>query len=208
MANKKVVVSCQDFKARRQEGNGFKKGELKDIRGLQEVGVELEQGSEPVFADGRKTLVLQSGVTGATVTANVMELDTSERQEILGIETEDGMELYKTNLIAPYTSVSWKYECSDGTFIHYGLTRGTFNIPNSSASTKEDSVEQKDQVEMEGAFIGREEDLLVFTRVHDQAEGFDENKFLKKIHGEDVVTDNTDTTNNEDINNQTETPKG
>ncbi|MEB5757400.1 major tail protein [Mammaliicoccus sciuri] len=183
MANKKVVISCEGFKARRQEGNGYTQGEIKDILGLQEVGYELEQGSEPVFADSRKTLVLQSGITGATVTANLMELDTTERQEFLGVQVEDGMELYTSDLVPPYLSVSWKLKCNDGTFIHYGLTRGNFSIPNSSAATMENSPEQQDQVEMEGNFMSRDSDKLVFVRVHDQAEGFDEQKFLEKIHG-------------------------
>lgn len=183
MANKKVVISCEGFKARRQEGNGYEAGEIKNILGLQEVGYELEQGSEPIFADSRKTLVLQSGITGATVTANLMELDTIERQEFLGVKVEEGMELYTSDLVPPYLSVSWKLKCNDGSFVHYGLTRGNFSVPNSSASTMENSPEQQDQVEMEGNFMSRESDKLVFVRVHDAADGFTEKAFLEKIHG-------------------------
>lgn len=183
MADKKVAITCEGFKARRQKGNGFEAGELKNILGLQEVGYELEQGNEPVHADGKKKLNLYSGITGATVTANLMELDREERTLLFGIEVEQGMELYKTDSVPPNVSVSWKYRCNDGSFIYYGLTHGNFNIPNSSASTMEDSPEQQDQVEMEGSFFGREDDNLVVVRIWSKDPDFDEAAFYERIHG-------------------------
>ncbi|EGQ3323221.1 hypothetical protein G0U04_001790 [Staphylococcus pseudintermedius] len=188
MADKKVAITCEGFKARRQDGNGYKKGELTDVLGLQEVGIELEQGNEPVYADGVKKLNLFSGITGATVTANLMELNKEEREQFLGVTVDKGMELYKSDLVPPYVSVSWKYRCNDGSFIYYGLTRGNFNIPNSNASTMEDSPEQQDQVEMEGSFVQRDTDKLVFARIHSADPEFDETAFYKAIHGDDAVT--------------------
>ncbi|MEX6332088.1 major tail protein [Staphylococcus haemolyticus] len=193
MADKKVAITCEGFKARRQEGNGFEAGKLTDVPGLQEIELELEQGNEPVYADGVKKLNLFSGITGATVTANLMELNKEEREQFLGVKVEKGMELYTSDLVPPYLSVSWKYRCNDGSFIYYGLTRGNFNIPNTSASTMEDSPEQQDQVEMEGSFVQRDNDKLVFSRIHSADPEFDEEAFYKAIHGDDAVTtaDNT-----------------
>ncbi|MDE9969170.1 hypothetical protein O0H55_11370 [Staphylococcus pseudintermedius] len=188
MADKKVAITCEGFKARRQDGNGYKKGKLTDVLGLQEVGIELEQGNEPVYADGVKKLNLFSGITGATVTANLMELNKEEREQFLGVTVDKGMELYKSDLVPPYVSVSWKYRCNDGSFIYYGLTRGNFNIPNSNAYTMEDSPEQQDQVEMEGSFVQRDTDKLVFARIHSADPEFDETAFYKAIHGDDAVT--------------------
>lgn len=188
MADKKVAITCEGFKARRQDGNGYKKGKLTDVLGLQEVGIELEQGNEPVYADVVKKLNLFSGITGATVTANLMELNKEEREQFLGVTVDKGMELYKSDLVPPYVSVSWKYRCNDGSFIYYGLTRGNFNIPNSNASTMEDSPEQQDQVEMEGSFVQRDTDKLVFARIHSADPEFDETAFYKAIHGDDAVT--------------------
>lgn len=186
--DKRVAITCEGFKMRRQEGNGFEKGELKDVPGLQEIGLELEQGNEPVHADGVKKLNLFSGITGATITANLMELDKDERSEFLGIKVENGIEKYTSDQIPPYVSASWKYRCSDGTFIYYGVTRGNFNIPNTSASTMEDSPEQQDQVEMEGSFVQRTEDKLVYARIHSADPEFKESEFYKAIHGEDALT--------------------
>ncbi|OFR11079.1 hypothetical protein HMPREF2905_02410 [Staphylococcus sp. HMSC078E07] len=193
MADKKVAITCEGFKARRQEGNGYEVGPLTDIPGLQEIGMELEQGNEPVHADGVKKLNLFSGITGATVTANLMELNKEEREQFLGVKVEKGMELYTSDLVPPYVSVSWKYRCNDGTFIYYGLTRGNFNIPNTNASTMEDSPEQQDQVEMEGSFVQRDKDKLVYARIHSADPDFNEEEFYKGIHGDDAVTttDNT-----------------
>ncbi|REI31452.1 major tail protein [Staphylococcus felis] len=188
MADKKVAITCEGFKARVQDGNGYTKGKLIDIPGLQEVGFELEQGNEPVHADGIRKLNLFSGITGATVTANLMELSREERELILGVKVNKGMELYTTDSIPPYVSVSWKYRCNDGSYIYYGLTRGNFNIPNSSASTMEDSPEQQDQVEMEGSFVGRENDKLVVSRIWSGDKEFNEADFYKLIHGDDAVT--------------------
>ncbi|WP_301400657.1 major tail protein [Staphylococcus haemolyticus] len=193
MADKKVAITCEGFKARRQAGNGFEVGPLTDVPGLQEIELELEQGNEPVYADGVKKLNLFSGITGATVTANLMELNKEEREQFLGVKVEKGMELYTSDLVPPYVSVSWKYRCNDGTFIYYGLTRGNFNIPNTNASTMEDSPEQQDQVEMEGSFVQRDKDKLVYARIHSADPDFNEEEFYKAIHGDDAVTtaDNT-----------------
>lgn len=185
MADKKVAITCEGFKVRRQEGNGFEIGKLTDVPGLQEIELELEQGNEPVYADGVKKLNLFSGITGATVTANLMELNKEEREQFLGVKVENGMELYTSDLVPPYVSVSWKYRCNDGSFIYYGLTRGNFNIPNTSASTMEDSPEQQDQVEMEGSFVQRDKDKLVYARIHSADPEFDEAAFYKAIHGDD-----------------------
>ncbi|RIO64188.1 hypothetical protein BUZ34_03160 [Staphylococcus haemolyticus] len=186
MADKKVAITCEGFKVRRQEGNGFEIGKLTDVPGLQEIELELEQGNEPVYADGVKKLNLFSGITGATVTANLMELNKEEREQFLGVKVENGMELYTSDLVPPYVSVSWKYRCNDGSFIYYGLTRGNFNIPNTSASTMEDSPEQQDQVEMEGSFVQRDKDKLVYARIHSADPEFDEAAFYKAIHGDDT----------------------
>ncbi|MDV2096849.1 hypothetical protein, partial [Acinetobacter baumannii] len=59
--------------------------------------------------------------------------------------------------------------------------------------TMEDSPEQQDQVEMEGSFVQRDDDKLVFARIHSADPDFNEEDFYKAIHGDDAVTtdDNT-----------------
>ncbi|WIL68759.1 major tail protein [Staphylococcus cohnii] len=189
MADKKVAITCEGFKIRKQVGNGVETaGPITDVPGLQEIELELEQGNEPVYADGVKKLSLFSGITGATLTANLMELTKEERNELLGVPNKKGIEMYKSDLVPPYVSASWKYRCNDGSFIYYGLTRGNFNIPGTSASTMEDSPEQQDQIEMEGSFMQREEDKLVFARIHSADPEFSEEEFYKAIHGEVTTT--------------------
>lgn len=188
MAKDRVVMGCEGFKMRKQVGNGVEApGKLKDLPGLQEVGVETESEQEPVYADNIKALVLNSGITGATVTGNFMELSSEERAELLGVEIRNGMEVYNKDQVPPYVSVSWKYKCSDGSFIYMGAARGNFGLPDSKVETQEDKPEQKEEIEMEGTFIPRN-DGVVFVRVHDKAENFSEEEFLKLIHGEDSVT--------------------
>ncbi|WP_432724616.1 major tail protein [Staphylococcus equorum] len=185
MADKKVAITCEGFKARRQEGNGFEAGELLDVPGLQEIELELEQGNEPVYADGVKKFSLFSGITGATLTTTLMELSKAERVMFLGVKLEQGMEVYTSDMVPPYVSASWKYRCNDGSYIHYGLVRGNFNIPGTSGSTMEDSPEQQDQVEMEGSFMQRSsKDKTVYVRIHDGDPEFPgEEEFLNFIHG-------------------------
>ncbi|AID02997.1 hypothetical protein BE24_05290 [Staphylococcus xylosus] len=188
MADKKVAITCEGFMIRKQDGNGFEAGELKEVKGLQEIELELEQGNEPVYADGVKKLSLFSGITGATLTANLMELTKEERNEILGVKNDKGIEMYTSDMVPPYVSATWKYRCNDGSFIYYGLTRGNFNIPGTSASTMEDSPEQQDQIEMEGSFMQRDEDKLVFARIHSADPDFNEEDFYRAIHGEVTTT--------------------
>lgn len=198
MAKKKVVIGCQDFTMRQQTGNGIEEvGELLPIPGLQEIELEIESEQGKVFADNETALVLNSGVTGATITGNFVELSSEERAQLIGVKVENGIEMYSKDLIPPYVSVSWKYKCNDGSYIYFGATRGNFGLPSSSAETMEDEApEQQDQVELEGTFIPRT-DGLVYARVHDQAEGFSEEAFLNLIHGEGAsaaVTTTTTTT--------------
>lgn len=186
MGKSKVVIGCQDFTMRKQVGNGIDVvGEMLAIPGLQEIELEIESEQGKVFADNETALVLNSGVTGATITGNFVELDSKERAELIGVEVDEdtGAELYKKDLIPPYVSVSWKYKCNDGSYIYFGATRGNFGLPSSSAETMEDEApEQQDQVELEGTFIPRA-DGLVYARVHDKAKGFSEEAFHKLIHG-------------------------
>ncbi|MBW0770507.1 hypothetical protein KYJ98_09275 [Mammaliicoccus lentus] len=186
MAKQKAVIGCEGFKITVQDGNGFDKGKIFDIPGLQEVGLELESEQGKIHADNETALILNSGVTGATVTGNFVELSSEERSELLGVSIENGMEVYKKDLVPPYVSASWKYRCNDGSYIYMGATRGNFGLPSSSASTLEDGApEHQDQVELEGTFIPRE-DGVVFVRVHDKSENFDESKFMELIHGEEA----------------------
>lgn len=191
MAKKKVVIGCQDFAIRTQEGNGRKEpGEVLKIPGLQEIELEIESDQGKVFADNETALVLNSGVTGATVTGNFVELSSEERAELLGVTVENGIEKYLKDLVPPYVSATWKYRCNDGSYIYFGVTRGNFGLPSSSAETLEDEApEQQDQVELEGTFIPRESDGLVYARIHDQNEEFDEQTFMQLIHGESVNLD-------------------
>lgn len=198
MAKKKVVIGCQDFAIRTQVGNGLKEpGEIMKIPGLQEIELEIESDQGKVFADNETALVLNSGVTGATVTGNFVELSSEERAELLGVTIENGIEKYLKDLVPPYVSASWKYRCNDGSYIYFGVTRGNFGLPDSSAETLEDEApDAQDQVELEGTFIPRDSDGLVYARIHDQNEKFDEAAFMKLIHGEsvnlnDVVEDGT-----------------
>lgn len=191
MAKNKVVIGCEGFTMRKQVGNGVETvGELMPIPGLQEIELEIESEQGKVFADNETALVLNSGVTGATITGNFVDLESQERAELIGVEIDEttGTELYKKDLIPPYVSVSWKYRCNDGSYIYFGATRGNFGLPSSSAETMEDEApEQQDQVELEGTFIPRE-DGLVYARVHDKAPGFSEEAFYNLIHGAGAVT--------------------
>ncbi len=195
MAKNKVVIGCQDFVMRKQVGNGVEEvGDLLAIPGLQEIELEIESEQGKVFADNETALVLNSGVTGATITGNFVDLESNERAELIGVNVVDGIEMYSKDLIPPYVSVSWKYKCNDGSFIYFGATRGNFGLPSSSAETMEDEApEQQDQVELEGTFIPRT-DGLVYARVHDKAPGFTEEAFMNLIHGDGAATTTTTTT--------------
>lgn len=189
MAKQKAVIGCEGFEIKVQEGNGYDSGKVIPVPGLQEVGLELESEQGKIHADNETALILNSGVTGATVTGNFVELSSEERAELLGVDVEDSMEVYRKDLVPPYVSASWKYRCNDGSFIYMGATRGNFGLPSSSASTLEDGApEHQDQVELEGTFIPRA-DGVVFVRVHDKSENFDEAKFMKLIHGEDTESE-------------------
>lgn len=188
MGKSKVVIGCQDFTMRKQVGNGVETvGELMPIPGLQEIELEIESEQGKVFADNETALVLNSGVTGATITGNFVELTSEERAELIGVKIENGMEVYAKDLIPPYVSVSWKYRCNDGSYIYFGATRGNFGLPGSSAETMEDEApEQQDQVELEGTFIPRT-DGVVYVRVHDKAPNFSEEAFMNLVHGEGAM---------------------
>ncbi|MCD8896594.1 major tail protein [Mammaliicoccus sciuri] len=195
-SKKVLTIGCEGFKFKVQKDKTGNSGELKDLTSLQEVGLEIEAEQGKVFADNETFEVLNSGVTGATVTGTFVDLTAEERAELLGVENKKGMRIYSKDTIPPYVSVSWKLRCSDGTFMHYGVTYGTFGIPSSSASTMEDGApEQQNAQELEGNFIPRKngEDKAVYAEMWSGEESFNENEFLEFIHGKSETTEPEET---------------
>ena len=65
--------------------------------------------------------------------------------------------------------------------MYYALLKGKFGIPSAEGKTKEDKVDfQTDTIE--GQFLPRKEDVLVFLVGYDQNEGFSLDKFYKLVY--------------------------
>jgi len=147
----------------------------------QSVAIETEQSIEKAYGDG---VVAEMAVaTGATtVTMGWHNIPLENRQELLGLEEEDGMIIQRSQVTPPDVAIILEQEKNDGSKELVGLTKGKFMLPAIEGETKEDSVEFGNH-EIEGEFAARHYDdvaqIMVF--IDDEDSEGKETKFKDKV---------------------------
>lgn len=156
-------------------------GEPKSVPFAQSIGIETEQ--EIVKAYGDNTVAEMATSTGVTtLTMGFHALPLSVKQELLGLEEEDGLTIQKSSVTAPYVAIALRQTKADGSSEMVGLTKGMFKLPSTEGATKEDSIEFSAD-EIEGEFSARQFDdvtQILAEIPKGDAEGV-EDKFMAKL---------------------------
>ncbi|MCV3202469.1 major tail protein [Bacillus velezensis] len=163
------------------------------IRGAQSAKLDVSNENEKIYADDGVYAVIGSGISDAKLELGLADLKQEDRTKILGIKVVDGIEEYHKDTDPPYVCVTWKEKHHNKGYIYYALLKGKFAIPSSEGKTKEDKVSaQTDSIE--GQFMPRQKDELVFLIGDDQHADFTVEKFYKKAYGITVTDPTQDTT--------------
>lgn len=163
-------------------------GEPVHVPHAQSIGIETEQEIVKAFGDNTVAeMVTSTGVT--TLTMGFHALPLSVKQDLLGLEEEDGLTVQKSNVSAPYVAIALEQTKADGSSEMVGLTKGMFMLPSQEGATKEDTTEFQSQ-EIEGEFSARTFDDVtqIFAEVpKDDAEGI-KDKFNNKLFQNEEVS--------------------
>ncbi|MBT2627179.1 major tail protein [Bacillus sp. ISL-32] len=174
------------------DGTTEKVATVKRIRGAQNSKLDVSNENEKIYADDGVFAVIGSGISEAKLELGLADFKQEDRTAILGIQIEDGIELYHKDIDPPYVCVTWKEKHHVKGYVHYALLKGKFAIPSSEGKTKEDKVSaQTDSIE--GQFMPRQMDDMVFLIGYDQHPDFTVEKFYQKAYGI-AVTETTDET--------------
>ncbi|MBK4212556.1 phage tail protein [Bacillus pumilus] len=144
--------------------------------------VEPEQSTEKQYADNKLVDMVVS--TGSTkVEMEMRDLPHEISIMLLGLEEENGMLLYKKNNIPPWVAMSFYGVKANGRKRYVGLVQGRFSIPGTDVKTKEEKVDFQ-TAKLSGEFLDREQDELYKVVADEDTEGFDLDKFYKKVYGD------------------------
>lgn len=150
----------------------------KKMPGAIEAKLDVSSELTPLYADDGIYAVKSSGVSETKLELNLADLTTVMKRTFLGVKVVSGIELYHKDLEPPYVCITWRQKHHEKGYVYYALLKGKFGIPSAEGKTKEDKVDfQTDTIE--GQFLPRKEDGLVFLVGYDQNEGFSLDKFYK-----------------------------
>ncbi|MED1122452.1 major tail protein [Bacillus atrophaeus] len=148
------------------------------LPGAIEAKLDVSSELTPLYADDGIYAVKSSGVSETKLELNLADLTTEMKRTLLGVPVVAGIELYHKDLEPPYVCITWRQKHHEKGYVYYALLKGKFGIPSAEGKTKEDKVDfQTDSIE--GQFLPRKEDGLVFLVGYDQNKGFSLDKFYK-----------------------------
>ncbi|WP_271006061.1 major tail protein [Listeria seeligeri] len=156
------------------------KDDVKPIPGLQSAKLTVTMDSEPIYADNGPYLIMNSGITELGLEVGIVNISSDDRVALLGIELENGVEVYKKDITPPYTAVTFRFKMTDGTYGYYGLVKGQFSLPSPDLATQADKNEAQTDT-IEGNFVDRNS-VMYYIGIEDQ-EGFDKEQFMAMVFG-------------------------
>ena len=124
-------------KITKDDSESYTTGEVKELAGLAEVGVTVEQSSETKYYDNNPALVLK-GQGAETRTFTIDHLPLSLLAELTGqsVDEETGAILGGGDVENPYFAVGYITEVTSGIKTYKWALKGTFAIPDETNTTK------------------------------------------------------------------------
>lgn len=154
---------------------------------VQNVSIETEQEIAKAFGDNTVAeMAVSTGVS--TVEFQFHTIPLEDRVALLGLESEDGMIIQKSQVNPPYVAVILEKTKGDGTSELVGLTKGMFTLPSTEAQTKEDTLEFGNDT-ISGEFSARQFDDVaqVFSHIGKEDEA-KRTAFMTKVFKPSEVT--------------------
>lgn len=153
---------------------------IKKILGLRKATMNVTVNQEDFNADDGVYAILDGGISELTLEVEVADVQSAEKEALLGVELEDGMEIYKKNLKLPYVACTFRTTTNTGKAIWFGLAKGKFGLPNNDLNTNEGSPNPNTDT-LSARFEARNDDVMYVIAREDNEE-FDLDKFKEKIY--------------------------
>ncbi|CAF1735175.1 major tail protein [Bacillus subtilis] len=153
-----------------------------DMPGAIEAKLDVSSELSPLYADDGIFAVKSTGVSETKLELNVADLTTEMKRTLLGVKVVDGIEEYHKDMEPPYVCITWRQKHHEKGYVYYALLKGKFGIPSVEGKTKEDKVDYQTDT-IEGQFLPRKSDGLVFLIGYDQNDGFTLEKFYERAYG-------------------------
>ncbi|KAF2424049.1 MULTISPECIES: major tail protein [Bacillus subtilis group] len=153
-----------------------------DMPGAIEAKLDVSSEITPLWADDGIYAVKSTGVSETKLELNVADLTTEMKRTLLGVKVVDGIEEYHKDMEPPYVCITWRQKHHEKGYVYYALLKGKFGIPSVEGKTKEDKVDYQTDT-IEGQFLPRKSDGLVFLIGYDQNDGFTLEKFYQRAYG-------------------------
>lgn len=159
-----------------------KASDIVDMPGAIEAKLDVSSELSPLYADDGIFAVKSTGVSETKLELNVADLTTEMKRTLLGVKVVDGIEEYHKDMEPPYVCITWRQKHHEKGYVYYALLKGKFGIPSVEGKTKEDKVDYQTDT-IEGQFLPRKSDGLVFLIGYDQNDGFTLEKFYQRAYG-------------------------
>lgn len=175
----KSKIGLSDFEYGQVVNELVPEGNFK-IPGLTEAKMTVTADTTTLYADDGPYLVIFNGITELKLEPTLMDIGTEHKARLLGVPVGSGIEVYHKALTPPDVAAYFKSQMDDGKYIHFGMLKGKFNFPSFDGKTKEDKVDAV-QDSLEGNFVGRGEEQIMYLIGRDDNEDFDLEKFKSAV---------------------------
>lgn len=147
--------------------------------GLVSANMALTVNSGNFQADDGLWAVLDGGISALSLTIGNADIKSEIKSVLHGLTLEDGMEIYKTDMVFPYVATIFRSRLNTGKYVWFGLAKGKFLPGGVDLNTRaETPTGQPDSVV--GNFEPRADGVTHIITREDNAD-FDLQKFRAKI---------------------------
>ncbi|CAM3291505.1 major tail protein [Vagococcus fessus] len=181
MTEKTVKVGVRQLEFAQLDENEKVQGDIVSLPGLISAKMSVTVNQEQFFADDGVYANLDSGVSELGLEINVADINSAIKAQLLGVNIEDGMEVYTADINIPSVAMTFRSTTNAGKAVWFGLAKGKFALPSHDLNTKEGSASPQTDT-ISGAFEMRN-DRVMYVIAREDSEDFDLEKFRAKIYG-------------------------
>lgn len=129
----------------------------KKVPGLSSVKMDIKTDSKTIQADDGPYLVLSAGITEATESIEIYDINSEMKKDFYGVKVVRGVEVYPKNIQINDIATLYRTRLSNGKFIWIGMLKGKFALPSMNSKTV-DGAPDPEADSIEGKFIARGDD--------------------------------------------------
>lgn len=124
------------------------------VPGLSSIKMDLKNELKTIAADDGPYIILSGGITEATQTIELYDVDSQMKQDLYGIRVVSGTEVYSKNLTPNDVATMFRTKISTGGYVWVAMLKGKFSLPSMDQKTV-DGTPDPAADSIEGSFVPR-----------------------------------------------------